>query len=165
VLQLRVFGAEGVIAEVAGQLTDMPGSRHVIVSGDRGSGKALVTADLADDAVDGALSRVRRLGLPADDVVLLRLDSIGPAAAQRPLASVVWADLLSQAGANARPLARYLVFMATAGVIAALGVIYANTTLVVGAMAISPTRCRSAPPPLLWFWSAGDLRGGRWPHS
>jgi uncharacterized hydrophobic protein (TIGR00271 family) len=58
--------------------------------------------------------------------------------AERPLASVVWADLLSQAGANARPFARYLVFMAIAGIIAAFGVIYANVTLVVGAMAISP---------------------------
>jgi uncharacterized hydrophobic protein (TIGR00271 family) len=68
----------------------------------------------------------------------LRLDSIGPEVAQRPLASVIWADLLSQAGANSRPLARYLVFMATAGVIAVFGVIYASTTLIVGAMAISP---------------------------
>ena len=32
----------------------------------------------------------------------------------------------------------YLVFMAAAGVIAAFGVIYASTTLIVGAMAISP---------------------------
>ena len=70
--------------------------------------------------------------------MLLQLDEIGPAVAQRPLASVVWADLLSQAGANARPLARYLVFMAAAGIIAAFGVIYANTTLIVGAMAIAP---------------------------
>jgi hypothetical protein len=53
-------------------------------------------------------------------------------------ASVVWADLLSQAGQNARPFARYLVFMVAAGIIAAFGVIYANVTLVVGAMAISP---------------------------
>ena len=84
VLQLRVFGAEGVIAEVAGQLTGIPGARHVIVTGDRGSGKALVTADLADDAVDRALGRVSQLGLPSEDVVLVRLDSIGPAVAQRP---------------------------------------------------------------------------------
>ena len=138
VLQLRVFGATQVIADVAGHLTGIPGSRHVIVTGDNGSGNALVTADLADDAADQALSRIRQLGLPSEDVVLLRLDSIGPAVAQRRLASVVWADLLNQAGANARPLARYLVFMAAAGVIAAFGVIYANTTLVVGAMAISP---------------------------
>ena len=46
--------------------------------------------------------------------------------------------LLSQAGANARPLPRYLVIMAAAGIIAAFGVIYQNVTLVVGAMAISP---------------------------
>jgi uncharacterized hydrophobic protein (TIGR00271 family) len=155
VLQLRVFGADDVIAEVAGQLTEIPGSRHVIVTGDRGSGNALVTADVADDAVDRALSRVRGFGLPSEDVVLLRLDSIGPAVAQRPLASVVWADLVSQAGANARPLARYLVFMAAAGVIAAFGVIYANTTLVVGAMAISPDTlpiCAAATALVLGRW-------------
>jgi uncharacterized hydrophobic protein (TIGR00271 family) len=155
VLQLRVFGAEQVIAEVAGDLQGIPGSRHVFVTGDGGSGKAFVTADLADDAVDRALSRVRGLGLPSEDVVLLRLESIGPAVAQRPLASVVWADLLSQAGANARPLARYLVFMAAAGVIAAFGVIYANTTLVVGAMAISPDTlpiCAAATALVLGRW-------------
>jgi uncharacterized hydrophobic protein (TIGR00271 family) len=71
-------------------------------------------------------------------VVLVRVETIGPAAAQRPLSSVVWADLVTQAGVNARPVARYLVFMAIAGVIAAFGVIYGNTTLIVGAMAISP---------------------------
>src|SRR5262245_11084448 len=138
VLQLRVFGDSGAVDDVAAQLDVLPGSRHVLVTGDGASGTALVTADLADDAVDQALGRVKELGLPAEDVVLLRLDAIGPGAAQRPLGSVVWADLLSQAGANARPRARYLVFMATAGVIAAFGVIYANATLVVGAMAISP---------------------------
>ena len=78
------------------------------------------------------------MGVPPEDVMLVRLDLIGPSVAQRPLASVVWADLVSQANANARPLARYLVFMIAAGVIAAFGVIYSNVTLVVGAMAISP---------------------------
>jgi len=80
----------------------------------------------------------RRIGVPVDDVVLVRVDSIGPSSAQRPLASVVWADLLSQARANARPFPRYRAFMAMAGIITALGVIYENVTLVVGAMAISP---------------------------
>ena len=76
--------------------------------------------------------------MPTEDVVQVRLESIGASVAQRPLASVVWSDLLSQAGANARPLPRYLVFMVAAGIIAAFGVIYQNVTLVVGAMAISP---------------------------
>jgi uncharacterized hydrophobic protein (TIGR00271 family) len=126
------------MGDVARQLEALAGSRHVIRTGDGPSGNALVTADLVDDAADKALERIRALGVPADDVVLVRLDSIGPMVAQRPLASVVWADLLSQAGRNARPLARYLVFMAAAGVIAAFGVIYSNGILVVGAMAISP---------------------------
>jgi uncharacterized hydrophobic protein (TIGR00271 family) len=154
-LQLRVFGATGVIGTVADELEQIPGSRHVMLMRGHDSGKALVTADLVDDAVDAALERVKRLGLPTEDVVVLRLDTIGAAAAQRPLASVVWADLLSQAGANARPLARYLVFMAMAGVIAAFGVIYANTTLVVGAMAISPDTlpiCAAATALVLRRW-------------
>jgi uncharacterized hydrophobic protein (TIGR00271 family) len=102
------------------------------------SGRSLVTADLPDDAVDTVLALVRGLGVPAEDVALVRLDSIGPSARDGPLRSVVWADLLNQAGANARPVPRYLVFMAMAGVIAAFGVIYEETTLIVGAMAISP---------------------------
>ncbi len=137
-LQLRVFGAGPVVAELAARIQDIPGSRHVIRTGDGDDGLAVVTADLADSAVDRALEHVKQMGVPADDVVMVRLDSIGPSAAQRPLASVVWADLVSQADANARPLARYLVFMIAAGVIAAFGVIYSNVTLVVGAMAISP---------------------------
>ncbi len=134
-LQLRVFGTAPVVAELAPRIQGIPGSRHVIRTGGE---PAVVTADLADDAVDRALEEVKRMGVPPEDVVLVRLDLIGPSVAQRPLASVVWADLVSQANANARPLARYLVFMIAAGVIAAFGVIYSNVTLVVGAMAISP---------------------------
>jgi len=137
-LQLRVFGTAPAIAEIAAGIRDIPGSRHVIRTGNGDGEPAVVTADLADDAVDRALEQVKRMGVPTDDVVLVRVDTIGPSVAQRPLASVVWADLLSQANANARPLARYLVFMIAAGLIAAFGVIYLNVTLVVGAMAISP---------------------------
>jgi len=155
VLQLRVFCSAGLTAAVAGQLELIPGSRHVLVTGNGSSGNSLVTADLADDAVDRALQSIASLGLPAEDVVLVRVDAIGPATAQRPLATVVWADLLSQAGANASPLARYLVFMAAAGIIAAFGVIYANATLIVGAMAISPDTlpiCAAATALVLGRW-------------
>jgi uncharacterized hydrophobic protein (TIGR00271 family) len=137
-LQLRVFGTAPVVAEIARRIQDIPGSRHVIRTGNGVDEPALMTADLADNAVDRAIEEVKRMGVPPEDVVLVRLDLIGPSVAQRPLASVVWADLVSQANANARPLARYLVFMVAAGLIAAFGVIYSNVTLVVGAMAISP---------------------------
>jgi uncharacterized hydrophobic protein (TIGR00271 family) len=126
------------MANVAAALRSMPGARHVMRTADDDAPGALVTAYLVDDAVDGALRHLRRLGVAPEDTVLVRLDSIGQSAAERPLASVVWSDLLSQAGANARPFPRYLMFMVAAAVVAAFGVIYANTTLVVGAMAISP---------------------------
>ena len=137
-LHLRVFGAPAVIGQVAGRLDAVPGLRHVLRTDDGSTGNALVTADLQPDAADAALDIVRRLGVPAEDIELLRLDSIGPAKAQRPLGELVWVDLLGQADANARPLGRYLIFMAMAGVIAAFGVIYQNGILIVGAMAISP---------------------------
>jgi uncharacterized hydrophobic protein (TIGR00271 family) len=126
------------MADVAECLQAIPGSRHVIRTTDGGSGRCIVTADLVDDAVDEALAGVNRLGVPGDDVALLRLESVGPSAAKPPLGSVVWADLLAQARTNARPVARYLLFMAMAGIIAAFSVIYEETTLLVGAMAISP---------------------------
>jgi uncharacterized hydrophobic protein (TIGR00271 family) len=137
-LQLRVYGPPSRIARVAECVDAIPGSRHVLVTRDGDAGSAMATADVSGDAADAALAALHELGVPRDDVDLLRLDSIGPQAASRPLGGVVWADLLSQAGANARPLARYVVFMAAAGVIAAFGVIYDNQILIVGAMAISP---------------------------
>src|SRR4051812_35959191 len=126
------------ITEVAEHVDAIPGSRHVLVMRNGTPSAGLVTADVGADAADAALAAVRELGVPAEDVELLRLESIGPATARRPLGGVVWADLLSQAGANARPLARYLTLMFSGGVIAAFGVIYANQILIVGAMAISP---------------------------
>jgi uncharacterized hydrophobic protein (TIGR00271 family) len=138
VLQLRVYGAPSTIARVAERVEAIPGSRHVIVLRDGDAGAAMAMADVSGDAADATLEALRELGVPPEDVELLRIDSIGPATARRPLAGVVWADLLTQAGANARPLARYVVFMAVAGVIAAFGVIYDNQILIVGAMAVSP---------------------------
>lgn len=88
-LQLRVFGAPPTMAALADTLQRIPGSRHVIQMGNGELGGALVSADLVEDAVDRALEQVTRLGVPAEDVVLVRLESIGPSVAQRPLASVV----------------------------------------------------------------------------
>jgi uncharacterized hydrophobic protein (TIGR00271 family) len=70
---------------------------------------------------------------------LIRLDTIGApsSAAAEPLV-VVWADVLSQARAQARAPVRFLVLMGAAGVIAAFGVINRSSVLIVGAMAMSP---------------------------
>jgi uncharacterized hydrophobic protein (TIGR00271 family) len=137
VLHLRVYGTEATTAKVAERLTALSGVRHVVCSGG-GVGEWQVSADVGTDAADLALDELDRLAVPREDIDRLRLESIGPGIARRSLTRVVWADLLSQAGTNARPLGRFVVLMAMAGVVAGFGVIYANTILIVGAMAISP---------------------------
>jgi uncharacterized hydrophobic protein (TIGR00271 family) len=137
-LQLRVFGDSSAIAEVAERLGTLPGARHVSVTGGIQDASALVTADVHAAAADAALDLVRDLGVPAEDISLLRLDAIGPASASDEPVTLVWADLLGQARLNARTAVRYLVFMAVAGVIAAYGVVDQDQILIVGAMAVAP---------------------------
>jgi uncharacterized hydrophobic protein (TIGR00271 family) len=137
-LQLRVFGDSQAMGDVAERLGAMPGARHVSTSNGGRDGNALVTADVSATVADAALEMVRGLGIPAEDVSLLRLDAIGPAPASEGSVALVWADLLGQARVNARTAVRYLVFMAVAGVIAGFGVIDEDQILIVGAMAVAP---------------------------
>jgi uncharacterized hydrophobic protein (TIGR00271 family) len=137
VLQLRVFGPAPAMGAVADRLSRLPGATHLTLSGcGDGSGSAVVTADLQPEAADAALQHLDRLGVPAADRSLLRLDAIDRG--MEIGEGLVWADLVGQAAAHSRPVVRYLVFMAAAGVIAAYGVIYSNGILIVGAMAVSP---------------------------
>jgi uncharacterized hydrophobic protein (TIGR00271 family) len=140
-LHLRVFGAAPVMEQVAESVSALAGAQHVTrTDAGNGAGQAVVTADVDPDAADAALQALSRLGVPADDVWLLRLEGLQPGrrGRRRESSAVVWADLLGQAGEHARPVARFLILMAVAGVIAAYGVYYSNTILIVGAMAVSP---------------------------
>jgi uncharacterized hydrophobic protein (TIGR00271 family) len=140
-LHLRVFGAAPIMERVAESVAALPGAEHVTrTDAGNGAGQALVTADVDPDAADQALQALSALGVPADDVWLLRIEGLQPGrlGRRRESSAVVWADLLGQAGEHARPVARFLVLMAAAGVIAAYGVIYDNDILIVGAMAVSP---------------------------
>jgi hypothetical protein len=122
-LHLRVFGSSAAIEAVADDLGRVRGAGHMTLTGTGdGSGRTVLTADLEPATADEVLRRLDRLGVQAGDFSLLRLDAIqaGPQLGE----SLVWTDLLGQAAAHARPVARYLVFMAAAGVIAAYGVIY-----------------------------------------
>jgi uncharacterized hydrophobic protein (TIGR00271 family) len=73
-----------------------------------------------------------------ENVARTRRDEIWPAPTRQGTTSLVWADVLGTAIQNARSVARYLIFMMAAGVIAGFGVLYDNSTLIVGAMAVSP---------------------------
>jgi uncharacterized hydrophobic protein (TIGR00271 family) len=139
-LHLRVFGAAPLMEHVAASVSALPGAAHVTrTDAGNGTGRALVTADVDPDAADAALQALSALGVPAEDVWLLRLEGLQPGRRRRRASSaLVWADLLGQAGEHARPVARFLVLMAVAGVIASYGVLYANGILIVGAMAVSP---------------------------
>jgi len=138
VFQLRVYGTPATMSAVADALDGLVGVRHVsLVESRRGSG-VIVAADVRANAADGVLSVVDRLGVPADDVVFSRLDTIGFGPENTELVALVWADMLAQARVRARTSARYFVLMAAAGVVAAFAVINESPVLIVGAMAISP---------------------------
>jgi uncharacterized hydrophobic protein (TIGR00271 family) len=101
------------------------------------AGHVLLTAEVSAEWADRVLELLVNRGVAEDDIALARFDEIGPIRPGHP-ASLIWTDVLGQARANARPVARYLVFMIAAGVIAGFGVIEANQILIVGAMAVSP---------------------------
>jgi uncharacterized hydrophobic protein (TIGR00271 family) len=136
-LHLRVYGPSDSLMEIGEGLEDHGAARNVALAQGVRAGHVLLTAEVSAEWADGVLELLVRRGVAEDDIMLARLDEIGPIRPGRS-ASLIWADVLGQARANARPVARYLVFMFAAGVIAAYGVIEANVILIVGAMAVSP---------------------------
>lgn len=108
------------------------GQREVIV----------LEGDVAPSVADQALDLITRLGIPAEDYVLARQDVVAPNPVHRGTfgagGGVAWVEVMGEARANSRPLARYLALIGVAGVIAALGVVRSNSILIVGAMAVSP---------------------------
>ncbi len=136
-LQLRVYGDPARMSAVAERLDGLAGARHVSVIALVRDAESMVLADLRADAADSALETLQALDVGPDDIALVRLDVIAPGSASDG-AELVWAEVLGQARLRARTHARYVVLMASAGVIASLGVLNDNSTLIVGAMAISP---------------------------
>jgi uncharacterized hydrophobic protein (TIGR00271 family) len=138
VLELRVYGDSTAMAAVAERLDGIDGVRHLsLLTSGRGA-DTVVSADVRPEAADAVLGLLEERGVRPDDVVLARLETIGPGAAGGDPAAVVWADMLGQARLHARVAGRYLVLMAAAGVIAAFAVINKSSVLIVGAMAVSP---------------------------
>jgi hypothetical protein len=103
---------------------------------------AVLEADLRLDAADELVATLERLEVPPEDYVLSQLDVIAPTPAAHSRIGAgdafAWVEVLGEARRQARPLARYLVLMGVAGVVAGLGVIKGNPILIVGAMAVSP---------------------------
>ena len=137
-LQLRIFGPSESLTDVGRGLEDDGGAWNVALAPGVRAGHVLLTAEVHPESADAVLEALARGGVAQEDIALARIEEITPMAPGRTARSLIWADVLGQARANARPVARFLVFMIVAGAIAGYGVIEANTILIVGAMAVSP---------------------------
>ncbi|MGH3142523.1 MAG: DUF389 domain-containing protein [Gaiellales bacterium] len=137
-INLEVFGKSGAMATVAERLDGLDDvSRVRLVDATRPT-HSVVSAAVRPRAVDTTLEELHRLGVADGDITLMRVEVVGSLVTRTADASFVWADVIGTARLNARPVARYLVFMFAAGVIGSYGVIDNNSILIVGAMAVSP---------------------------
>jgi uncharacterized hydrophobic protein (TIGR00271 family) len=144
VLRLR----SSVDAERAGHfgnlLRELEGVRRVVQQPDEASATSAVVfvADVEPAAADRLVAAIAALGIGVDDYLLTRVEVVAPLRRQlggeSGIEGFAWVEVMGQARANSRPLARYLALINVAAVIAALGVITGSSILIVGAMAVSP---------------------------
>jgi uncharacterized hydrophobic protein (TIGR00271 family) len=142
-LRLRSSVAQHQAEEFSALLRDLEGVRRIVQQADEsGEGTFVFVADIEPAAADPLVEAIAELGLGVDDYVLTRVDVVAPQhrhhLGEGGIDGFAWIEILGQARANSRPLARYLALINVAAVIAALGVITSSSVLIVGAMAVSP---------------------------
>jgi uncharacterized hydrophobic protein (TIGR00271 family) len=144
VLYLRAFASPASADSAVRELAAIAEVRHVMRSSTADATEVMITADVGAVAVDDALDALQSLGLAAGDISVERANLVGPVDRRRGQwitgrhDALIWAEVVEGAREHARLPARYLVFMAVAGVLAGLAVILGNSVLLVGAMAVSP---------------------------
>jgi len=127
----------------AALLREIDGVRRVVRQPDESapSGQTVFYADIEPAAADRLVEEIARMGIAVEDYLLTRVEVVAPqhgGLSGRGVEGFAWVEVMGQARANSRPLARYLALINVAAVIAALGVIISNGILIVGAMAVSP---------------------------
>src|SRR5262249_35970262 len=131
-LQLRVSGENTRLNGLATWLENSGQARNtVLLPAVHNVHYGHLYADMESDAATAVLTYLDQNGVPADHIAVLRTEDIGPAIPRGRDSSLVWVDMVDLARRNARPLARYVVFMIVAGIIAGYGVITVNSTLIV----------------------------------
>lgn len=143
-LRLRASVEAERAALFGDQLRELEGVRRLVSQPDEAGGSSAVVfvADVEPAAADRLVATIAELGIGIDDYLLTRVEVVAPQ--QRHLGGdsgiegFAWVEVMGQARANSRPLARYLALINVAAVIAALGVITSSSILIVGAMAVSP---------------------------
>jgi uncharacterized hydrophobic protein (TIGR00271 family) len=144
-LQMRVFVEKERAQEIGTLLQQLDGARHVVIVGSTFDGsRTLITAELTPAMTDQVMRRMIDAGVLASEIDVEQTETVPTIeAGERSWLSpqneaLVWSAVVNQARLNARFSARYAVFMAIAGIIAAFGVITQNSVLIVGAMALAP---------------------------
>ena len=142
-LRLRSSVHHSRAEEFGSLLRELDGVRRVVQQADEATSEAYVyVADVEPSAADRLVEALGELGIEADDYVLTRIEVVAPQhrhhLGEGGVDGYAWIEVVGQARANSRLLARYLALINVAAVIAALGVITSSSILIVGAMAVSP---------------------------
>ena len=129
--------------QFAATLRGLEGVRRLVQQEDESAPSSVVfVADVEPHAADEVVDAIAELGISVDDYLLTRVEVVAPlrrhVGGEDVIEGFAWVEVLGQARANSRPLARYLALINVAAIIAALGVITSNGILIVGAMAVSP---------------------------
>ncbi|MBS1893502.1 MAG: DUF389 domain-containing protein [Actinobacteria bacterium] len=127
----------------ASLLREMEGVRRVVRQPDEASdaGQTVFFADVEPSAADRLVEEIAAMGIAVEDYLLTKIEVVAPqrgGLSGRDVDGFAWVEVMGQARANSRPLARYLALINVAAVIAATGVIVSSSILIVGAMAVSP---------------------------
>jgi uncharacterized hydrophobic protein (TIGR00271 family) len=143
-LRLRSSVAHHRAEEFEALLREIEGVRRVVQQAEEGvEHEAFVfVADVEPAAADRLVDALAQLGIGSEDYVLTRIEVVAPQhrhhLGEGGVDGYAWIEVIGQARANSRLLARYLALINVAAVIAALGVITSSSILIVGAMAVSP---------------------------
>jgi uncharacterized hydrophobic protein (TIGR00271 family) len=128
----------------ASLLRELEGVRRVVRQPDEstGGGQTVFVADVEPSCADALIEAIEEMGISIDDYLLTRVEVVAPQrrhlTGKRGIDGFAWVEVMGQARANSRPLARYLALITVAAVIAAVGVVVSSSILIVGAMAVSP---------------------------
>jgi uncharacterized hydrophobic protein (TIGR00271 family) len=143
VLKLDSFVRPDLVDDVSAALAAIPGVRHVTQGSSTAEGLVTLSAQVDITSADAAIDRLAEFGIAAEDLTLWRVPGIQPLGWRRQVrasdtGAQVWAEIVGRADEHAELATTYLVFMASAGIIAGVGVLTGSAVLLVGAMAISP---------------------------
>lgn len=142
---MRVVCPAPLRDRVVGLLTDCVGA--VAVARGESSDGAVISADVAREAVDELLERLRGAGVHDEGMVTLEpLDTAVGALARRAeddapgeaVDALIWDDLTSRTGEDSTLTWTFVAFMVLATVLAGIGVVTDSTVTIVGAMVVGP---------------------------